>query len=107
MFAFRPTLLTPMLKSQTTNTLVCRLFERGATSVGLDFLSHPFWDKYLEFEERLESFDRIFTILSRIIYIPMHQYARYFEKYRQMAQSRPLAATAPPSHLTQLQLDLE
>jgi len=84
-----------------------RLFERGATSVGLDFLSHPFWDKYLEFEERLESFDRIFAILGRIIYIPMHQYARYFEKYRQMAQSRPIAATAPPSQLTQFQLDLE
>lgn len=84
-----------------------RLFERGATSVGLDFLSHPFWDKYLEFEERLESLDRIFAILGRIIYIPMHQYARYFEKYRQMASSRPIAATAPPGHLTQLQLDLE
>lgn len=87
--------------------MIYRLFERGATSVGLDFLSHPFWDKYLEFEERLESLDRIFTILGRLISIPMHQYARYFEKYRQMAQSRPIAATAPPSHLTQLQLDLE
>ncbi|KAK5064289.1 hypothetical protein LTR84_000122 [Exophiala bonariae] len=96
-------------KTETSHDadIIRELFERGATSVGLDFLSHPFWDKYLEFEERLESLDRIFAILGRIIYIPMHQYARYFEKYRQMASSRPIAATAPPSHLTQLQLDLE
>jgi len=86
---------------------VSRLFERGANCVGLDFLAHPFWDKYIEFEERMESYDRIFTILTRIITIPMHQYARYFEKYRQMAQSRPLTAIAPPGVLTQLQMDLE
>ncbi|OQU95776.1 hypothetical protein CLAIMM_01947 [Cladophialophora immunda] len=83
------------------------LFERGAVCVGLDFLAHPFWDKYIEFEERMEGFDRIFTILGRIIHIPMHQYARYFEKYRQMAQSRPLSAIAPPGTLTQLQMDIE
>lgn len=37
----------------------------------------------------------------------MHQYARYFEKYRQMAQSRPLTAIAPSGTLTQLQMDIE
>ena len=37
----------------------------------------------------------------------MHQYARYFERYRQMAQSRPLADLVSASQLTQLQLDLE
>lgn len=84
-----------------------RLFERGAVCVGLDFLAHPFWDKYIEYEERMDSHDRIFAILARIIHIPMHQYARYFEKYRQMAQTRPLPALAPAGTLTQLQLDLE
>ncbi|OAP62112.1 hypothetical protein AYL99_04315 [Fonsecaea erecta] len=83
------------------------LFERGAVCVGLDFLAHPFWDKYIEFEERMEGFDRIFAILGRIIHIPMHQYARYFEKYRQMAQSRPLSTIAPSGTLTQLQMDIE
>jgi pre-mRNA-processing factor 39 len=84
-----------------------RLFERGAACVGLDFLAHPFWDKYVEFEERMDAHDRIFVILGRIIHIPMHQYARYFEKYRQMAQSRPLTAIAPSGTLTQLQMDIE
>ncbi|KAI9814883.1 MAG: PRP39 pre-mRNA processing factor 39 [Thelocarpon impressellum] len=75
--------------------VIRELFERGAQSVGLDFLAHPFWDKYLEFEERLESPDRIFAILSRVVHIPMHQYARYFERFRQLAQSRPLTELVP------------
>ncbi|KAI1614254.1 hypothetical protein EDD36DRAFT_464101 [Exophiala viscosa] len=96
-------------KTETSHDadVIRELFERGAACVGLDFLAHPFWDKYIEFEERLEGVDRIFTILGRIILIPMHQYARYFEKYRQWAQSRPLTVIAPPGTLTQLQMDLE
>lgn len=78
-----------------------RLFERGSTSVGLDFLAHPFWDKYLEFEERVENRDAIFGILARIIHVPMHQYARYFERYRSLAQSRPLQDLAPADVLQQ------
>lgn len=63
--------------------------------MGLDFLAHPFWDKYIEFEERLESKDHVFAILGRIIHIPLHQYARYFEKYRNMAAQRPIEQLAP------------
>ncbi|KAL2351687.1 pre-mRNA-processing factor 39 [Cryomyces antarcticus] len=70
--------------------IIRELFERGALSVGLDFLAHPFWDKYLEFEERLEAPDKIIAILDRVIHIPMHQYARYFERFRQLAITRPL-----------------
>ncbi|KAL2859839.1 putative mRNA splicing protein (Prp39) [Aspergillus lucknowensis] len=83
------------------------LFERGANCVGLDFLSHPFWDKYIEYEERVEAFDKIFGILSRVIHIPMHQYARYFERYRQLAQTRPLAELAPPDTLSQFRAELD
>ena len=85
---------------------MCRLFERAADSVGLDFLAHPFWDKYLEFEERLEAQDRIFAILDRIIHIPMHQYARYFERYRAMAANRPLTELVPEGVLQQFRDDI-
>ncbi|MBE7180685.1 MAG: hypothetical protein INR71_05655, partial [Terriglobus roseus] len=78
-----------------------RLFERGANCVGLDFLAHPFWDKYLEFEERLEAQQQIFAILARIIHIPMHQYARYFERFRALAASRPLVELVPANLLAQ------
>jgi pre-mRNA-processing factor 39 len=84
-----------------------RLFERGAASVGLDFLAHPFWDKYLEFEERIEKQDRIFVVLERIIHVPMHQYARYFERFRQMAQHRPLTELLPLELLEQFHSEVE
>jgi pre-mRNA-processing factor 39 len=84
-----------------------RLFERGAACVGLDFLAHPFWDKYLEFEDRLESHDRIFAILSRVVKIPMHQYARYFERFRQLAHTRPLMELVPEETLAQFRMDVE
>lgn len=83
------------------------MFERGAACVGLDYLAHPFWDKYIEYEERMEAQDKIFAILGRIIQIPMHQYARYFERYRQLAQTRPLAELAPAETMTRLRAEVE
>lgn len=83
------------------------LFERGAAIVGLDFMSHPFWDKYIEFEERNESRDRIFGILARVIHIPMHQYSRYFEHYRLLAQSQPLTELASVETLTAFRAGFE
>lgn len=75
--------------------------------MGLDFLAHPFWDKYLEFEERLEAQDKIFAILDRVVHIPMHQYARYFERYRHLAAHRPLQELMPADTLAQFRAELE
>jgi len=55
--------------------------------VGYDFLAHPFWDKYIEFEERFERKDNVFKLYQRIVHIPMHQYARYFERFRAAASA--------------------
>ncbi|EMC91173.1 hypothetical protein BAUCODRAFT_317285 [Baudoinia panamericana UAMH 10762] len=84
-------------KAETNHDIdmIRELFERGADSVGLDFLAAPFWDKYLEFEERLEAHDRMFAILERIVVIPMHAYARYFERYRALARQQPIQRLAP------------
>ena len=84
-----------------------RLFERAASCVGLDFLAHPFWDKYIEYEERQEAQDKIFAILQRIIYIPMHQYARYFERFRQLAHSRPVSELVPADTLVRFRAEVE
>lgn len=75
--------------------------------MGLDFLAHPFWDKYLEFEERLEAQDKIFAILDRVVHIPMHQYARYFERYRHLAAHRPLQELMPADMLAQFRAEIE
>lgn len=83
------------------------LFERGAACVGLDFLAHPFWDKYIEFEERQDAQDKIYAILSRVIHIPMHQYARYYERLRTMAATRPLQEMATADRLASLRTEVE
>lgn len=80
-----------------------RLFERGAAIVGLDFLAHPFWDKYIEYEERQESPDRVYAIHARIIRIPMHQYARYYERFRTLSHTRPLVEVAPTEVIARFQ----
>ena len=67
-----------------------RLFERAAEAVGLDFLGQAFWDKYIEFEDRVEAHDKTFGILKRLIHIPQHQYSRYFERFRRLAADQPL-----------------
>lgn len=84
-----------------------RLFERGASFVGLDFLAHPFWDKYLEYEERQEAHDRIYAIHARIIRIPMHQYARYYERFRTLSHSRPLDEVAPADDIARFRSEVE
>ncbi|KAI2629841.1 pre-mRNA-processing factor 39 [Hypoxylon sp. NC1633] len=96
-------------KMETTHTphLVRELFERAATCVGLDFLAHPFWDKYIEYEERQEAQDKIFAILQRVIHIPMHQYARYFERFRQLAHSRPIDELVPTDTHTRFRAEVE
>lgn len=100
-------LVPNLLTGTTLLTSVLRLFERGAACVGLDFMSHPFWDKYIDFEERLEAHDRVFALLGRIIHIPLHQYARYFERFRQLAQSRPLNELVPSETLAQFRAEIE
>lgn len=66
-------------------------------------MSHPFWDKYIEFEERLERPEKIFALLGRIVPIPLHQYSRYFQRYRMMAHERKLEELVPANQLQQFQ----
>lgn len=47
----------------------------------------------------MEAQDHIFAILDRIIHIPMHQYARYYQRYQTMSASRPIYQLAPPGVL--------
>ncbi len=82
------------------------MFERGVSCVGLDFLAHPFWDKYIEYEERQEAQDRVFALLARIIRIPMHQYARYYERFRALAHTRPLTEVVDAETLAKFQAEI-
>ncbi|CCD25798.2 Prp39p NDAI_0G00220 [Naumovozyma dairenensis CBS 421] len=59
-----------------SNFLVAR------TLVGYHFLSHPFWDKYIEFESKQEQWDKVNEIYQELITIPLHQYAKYCTAYK-------------------------
>lgn len=84
-----------------------RLFERGASYIGLDFHAHPFWDKYIEYEQRQEAHDKVFAILLRVIRIPMHQYARYFDSFRQLSHNRPMTELVSPELLARYRAEVE
>ncbi|KAF4587669.1 mRNA splicing protein (Prp39) [Ophiocordyceps camponoti-floridani] len=70
-------------------------------------MSHPFWDKYLEYEDRREAHDRIFAILGRCSRIPLHQFNRYFDRFRTMSHSRPLSELASPDVLSRFQAEVQ
>jgi pre-mRNA-processing factor 39 len=50
---------------------------------------------------------KIFSILSRVIKIPMHQYARYFEKFRHLTHSRPVVELVPAEILSRFRAEVE
>ncbi|CAG8498727.1 16173_t:CDS:10 [Acaulospora morrowiae] len=79
------------------------LFERGASCVGLDFLSHLFWDKYIEFEKSRQAYDKVLKILERIIRIPMHQYARFFDDFTNLCGTRPINELISPEQHQQFE----
>lgn len=103
-FQTRP---TPVPSRIPLSNLASRLFERAASHIGLDFLSHPFWDKYLEYETRQEAQDKVFAILNRVIHIPMHQYARYYERFRQLTHTRPLLELVSEDLLARYRAEVE
>ncbi|ORX96077.1 pre-mRNA-processing factor 39 [Clohesyomyces aquaticus] len=82
--------------------LVRELFERGAHFVGLDFQCHPFWDKYIEFEKRIEHPENVTKILERIVHVPMYQFSRNFEKFRQEISVRPIEELGDAGLLQQM-----
>ncbi|AOW04136.1 hypothetical protein LXG23DRAFT_55893 [Yarrowia lipolytica] len=62
------------------------IIEAGSRACGMDFLSHPFWDVALEFEAQKERDTGVLNEgklrwLKRIILLPLHQYARYWEEF--------------------------
>ena len=57
-----------------------RLFERGLVYVGTDYLSHPLWDKYIEYEELHAEWGCVAMIYARILEIPNRKLDEYFNR---------------------------
>lgn len=56
-------------------------YEIAKTNIGYNFLSHPFWDKYIKFETDHEQWDKLTEIYKHLLKLPLHQYAKYFKAY--------------------------
>ncbi|CEP08659.1 hypothetical protein [Parasitella parasitica] len=89
------------MRHSASNQEIESLLERAAACVGLDFLAHPFWDKYIDCLENRMSADpkRVLALLDRIVLIPMHQYARYYEKWRGIRNSMSPSDALDPATL--------
>ncbi|CAI4047736.1 hypothetical protein SKDZ_13G0920 [Saccharomyces kudriavzevii ZP591] len=68
-------------------------FQIAKSLIGEQFLSHPFWDKFIEFEVGQENWENIQRIYEYIIEIPLHQYARFFTSYNKFLNERNLKST--------------
>ncbi|XP_019058339.1 PREDICTED: pre-mRNA-processing factor 39-like isoform X2 [Tarenaya hassleriana] len=68
-----------------------RLFERGLAYVGTDYLSSPLWDKYIEYEYMQQDWGRLAMIYTRILENPIQNLDRYFNSFKELAETRPLS----------------
>ncbi|CAN1270169.1 Pre-mRNA-processing factor 39-1 [Linum perenne] len=85
-----------------TFAISTRLFERGLAYVGTDYLSHPLWDKYIEYEEMHSEWARVAAIYTRILEIPNKRLDEYFNRYTSVTASclfKEFAASRPLSEL--------
>lgn len=64
-----------------------RNFRTAKDLIGYQFLSHTFWDKYIEFETKHEEWENLGNIYQELITIPLHQYAKYGGAYKAYLRS--------------------
>ncbi|XP_068666839.1 pre-mRNA-processing factor 39-2 [Aristolochia californica] len=63
---------------------VRRLFERGLTFVGKDYLCYLLWDRYLEFEYSRKEWARVAYIYIRILRFPTKKLGSYYESFKKL-----------------------
>ncbi|KAF2280840.1 uncharacterized protein EI97DRAFT_367188 [Westerdykella ornata] len=83
------------------------LFERAAEFVGIDFQSHPFWEKYMEFEQANGEIGRITKIVERLVHLPTYYFDRYYTKYRALLGNRPLEEVTDAATLARAQAEVQ
>lgn len=83
------------------------LFERGASIVGFHYLSHPFWDEYIKFEQEKGTEKRLINLYKTIIQRPIHQYAKYFTELAKLLPNTPIDQFVTLATLDQFKLDYQ
>lgn len=68
---------------------IAKSFTNASEKIGYHFLAHEFWDMYLNWARGKygsNSLDYI-SILSKVVEIPLHQYAKYNEEFTKLRQN--------------------
>lgn len=73
-----------------------RLYERAASFIGEDYLSHLLWDKYLDFELTKQEWHNAAAIYAKILQIPLQQLDRYYTNFKEFVNSHPIADLRSP-----------
>ncbi|CEP64060.1 Prp39p LALA0_S10e01332g [Lachancea lanzarotensis] len=60
-------------------------FQIAKDLVGYQFLSHVFWDRFIEFERSQQRLDNLVAIYKTVSRIPLHQYSKYYTAYKTFA----------------------
>lgn len=73
-------------QKQEQREYIDKQFEIALDINGLHFLSHPLWDRYLEFEESVIEEEetrrrKLFFITLQAAQIPLYQYAKYYRDF--------------------------
>ncbi|KAF6175092.1 hypothetical protein GIB67_039005 [Kingdonia uniflora] len=62
-----------------------RLFERGISFVGKDYLCHLLWDKYIEFEYSQKQWSFLAHIYLRTLKFPTRKLHNYYDSFKKLA----------------------
>ncbi|KAL5774092.1 hypothetical protein ACOSP7_011649 [Xanthoceras sorbifolium] len=62
-----------------------RLFRRGISFVGKDYLCHTLWDKYLEFEFSQQQWSNLAHMYIQALKFPSKKLNRYYDSFKKLA----------------------
>lgn len=65
-------------------------FEEARLKIGLHYYSDKFYDLYLTFLLKNEQFTKYYSLLRRVLEIPLYQYSKYFHKWFQLIEEADL-----------------
>ena len=80
------------------------LFERGLAYVGTDWLSHPLWDAYVDFEQNsgCGSPRHVAEVYTRVLQVPSRELDRYWTKFCEYVEGRKADALASEDELASI-----
>lgn len=64
------------------------LFERAIQTIGDDYLAQTLWDKYIEFELSQEEYVNVFSLYTRLVYVPLKALPQYWEQCKNFINSK-------------------